>query len=177
MVTLVIYLVAGLSRLTQLILLAGLAPAVVQWLYVRSLSGPNARGAGSQRPPWSILIGATLLLGLAAGANALVRGEIGFLDQRFIALILTGLNLVGTMVMMVSRAGYLVGARDKSPLLFIIAIGLCIAALVILPFFHASALLVAFLGLQMMVAAMIAHMRRIGAVRESGIASSDRVSH
>jgi hypothetical protein len=114
----------------------------------------------SHHPSWGLLIVATILLAAAAAANAQVRGEIGFLDQRFVALILTGLNLAGTMVLMVSRASYLTGTAQRGPILMITAAIFGGLSLMLFPIFRPAALLLVFLGLQLGVAAIIALLRK-----------------
>lgn len=160
LVTLAVYLVSGMLGITPLILLAALAPAIVQLLYARSLPRRHFAAPGSQHPSWILLIAASILLGFVATANALVRGEIGFLDQHYVALILTGLNLVGTVVLLVSRAGYLMGAEQRHHILILAAAALCLLAIPLFHFSRPIALLVAFLGLQLSVAAIIANIRQ-----------------
>lgn len=160
LVMLSVFIVAGMTRFSEVILLGALLPTIAQYILVHRLGSSTTKMLA--RPlRWTVFGGAIFGLGVIAAGNAIVRGEIGFLNHRFAALILTALNLVGTVVLMTGRARYLVGGGQFGWRLGILAAACCGTGLVGLSVVRPVGLLLLFIGLQFATAAGIGALRQI----------------
>lgn len=170
--TLGVCILAGLTDNIVLVLLGALLPAVLQYIYIFTRM-PAVPDDASPAPFATLpLLVLALVIAAASLAATWLRAEIAFSDSRFVALIIMGLNMIGTIVMMLSRASYLTGGGSKHVTMGVFAIALAVAGAAALPISHLVSMLLWMLAIQISIAAAIA-IARAHAQQDEPVPRSD----
>ncbi len=168
--TLGVFVLAALAGTPNLLLAAGILPAIVQILILRQVApGPDMPEArsfetqiGTNRPGLRhiiLLVMASLLIAIGIGSTVL-RDAIASWQQSYAALILVSLNLMGTIVISFSRAVYLSSGTDFQKATGSAAVIFTFAAVVVYSTSNIASALMALFALQFLVVTVLALGRR-----------------
>jgi hypothetical protein len=176
--TCLVYIAA--SELQRDDILAGsiLLPALAQFAFMAWLA--RADGDIGIRPvgdtatvPIALLARMVLSLGLCGIITVVLRNAITASSGSYAALLLVGLNMVGTSIITFARSAYLTHGRSNVATLFLVAASIAVLGALLIPWSKALFLLGEFLALQMAVAGTISIGRKLGGGWQTGQASRE----
>jgi hypothetical protein len=158
--TLAVFALVALVGNPNLLVIAGILPAIFQFIVLRQMAPEPPLGAPTDYQPqglrYAILFGmALLLIGVGVGSTV-VRDSIASTQQSYAALILVSLNLIGTLVISLSRATYLSTGNSFGKMSGRMAFGLAIAAALSLLFSELSSAFFFLFALQFFVVVILA---------------------
>ncbi len=166
---LIIYVIAGLFQQDRIIFLASILPALAQGLVVVVILPQTKafeRIPSDHGPlPRTLLYGMLVSLFGIGIITSMVRSQIAAIDVQYSALILISLNLLGTVVVMISRSIYLSTDRDYLKSTGIITVILGLASLLSVSIADSLSKLLWVATLSMSVVTILAVGRRLMSTR------------